>query len=257
MNNMEFCVYFSSSYSVHKQERLNVDIDDDLIDYNFVNNFHCFKMKKGKRIANSGVEKTNDEIVDTKKFLEENEGEQIIDLSFIFINTSNGYIYCHKCPQKRFKEILKKYFMTSEFTAGVDIDKLEKISNVELTFAGDPRFSQYNDILTNDALSINDALGMNDVAIERATLKLFMKEPSVFSKDKLRNLIKNYDNITIRGYDSNENMLKIAQEIQLIIKIELEYESIEDLINISFDEITSNIEKQYKEGGLSAYWKND
>ena len=253
---MEFDVYFSNYISLRKQERLNIAIEDDLLDYAFVGNYHCFKFKKPHRFSRSGVEKNNDEIVDTRGFLIDNNGKQIISLSFIFVNTANGYIYGHNCSAKRFKEVMFRYFLTTDYTAGVDVDKLEAISNIELTFAGDPRLNQYNNMLTADAISINDALDMNDAAIEKATVKIFMSKPSRFSKDKLRNLIRHYENITIKGHDLNDNMIRIAQEIQLIIKIDLVYDSIEDLNSITFAEIISKIEKKYKTGGLSAYRKN-
>jgi len=253
---MEFFVYFSDSISLRKQDKLSIAVSEDLLAYDFVDSFHCFKFKKPRRMTHSGVEKSNDEIVDTNEFLVDNDGRQIISLSFVFINTSNGYIYCHNYSSKQFKDMLFKYFMTSDFSAGVDIEKLETISNIELTFAGDPRLNQYKDLLTADAISINDALGMNDVAIEKAKVKLFMKEPSVFCRDKLRNLRANYENITIKGYDSNENMIRIAQEVQLIVDVDLAYASIEDLNEKPFSEMVSKIEEKYKAGGLSAYRSN-
>lgn len=253
---MEFYVYFSNSKSLRNKSKLDLIANDDLLAYDFINNFHCFKFKKIQRIASSGVEKSNDEIIDTKNFLAENDGKQIVSLAFVFINTENGYIYCHNYSSKLLKEMFLKFFKTTDYSPGVDAEKLNKISNIEITFSGDPRLNQFNNILTKEALSIDEALDLTDAAIKSATVKILMEKPVLFNKDKLSNILKNYTNVTIKGFDQNENVIKIAKEIQLIVNIGMEYDSFEGLKAKTFDEIIAKINEQYEAGGLNAYQNN-
>ena len=251
---MEFFVYFSKSATLCRHTGKVEAVGDDLLEYDFLHPFHCFKLKKSRRTTRSGVETINEQIMDTDEFLYSNDGKRIVTLSFVFVNTSNGFIYCHNCTFKRLKDLLMAHFMTSDVAAGVDADKLEVISGIEITFSGDPKLHQYGNLYASNVVSIDDALGMNDMGMETATVKILMGKPSIFSKDKLRKFLsKQWQNVIIKGYDASDNIIRIAESIQLIIKIDVDCGTIVELNELPFAGMIAKIEERHREGGLDAY----
>lgn len=165
---MKFNVYFSRNINILTGNALNVD-DEDVHRYEFIKPFHCFKLLKKHSIHGRGIEKTDDELVDAEEFFGNHDGKGLTSLAVVFVNSEKGVLYNYNCPTKRFNRLLLNHFRTSDFSWGIDVDKLEKIQKIEMKMTDNPQLSLLHDnIMANDGALLPLRLEMQDVPIKEA-----------------------------------------------------------------------------------------
>lgn len=233
---MRFKVFFVSEKEKLKKDKLNLLADDreSVIDYNYEDNFHCFKILKNHSIKEKGIEKEDHEFINSTEFFEKNSAKRLVSMGYVFINTANGNIYTYKCDNNKVKRLFMRYFMLSNIDTKVDIDKLKLITKIEIKLKNNPQLDLLSENIPLEC-NLTDELSIHDKEIKTFTAKYeFIKGGTVFSKPKLQKVLEKYKNITIEGLDEHDNILQINESVQLCVDLDVDYSEFQELRDISF-----------------------
>lgn len=251
---MEFKVFLIKDHKI-PNKKLSVTLSEELTAYALVDNFHCFKLLNDHRIDEKGIENNNNEIIDSQKFLRKNNGKRLVSIGFVLINFKNGNVYSSNYSNKKLDNLLIKMFKIKESFARVDINKLEKIKEIQMKLTNSNQMSLFHDYISSDDSSLKKELEMQDAAIESIIAKFTFEKPSIFNKGKLKSFLKKHEAVYISGYDKEDNILRVKENVQLSIKIDLNYCSFDDIDNIDFKTLVNKISEK-EEMSLNEYQNN-
>lgn len=251
---MNFRVLLIKDSEIKKEAISKKGIKSDFVkEYSFIYPFHCFKILNDISTVEKGIEKIDNEIVDSAEFLTTNDGRRIVSMGFIFVNSSNGNIYVNNYADKKLEKFLEKYFHIKGADTKVDADKLKKISEIELKLTASNQLNFFHECIPLENINLVDELKMQDEPIEKLNIKYYFKNRGAFfNRDGLKKIISKYDNITISGYDENENILKIKDVVQLIVNININPNSFSELEKITFEDIIELLLEK-EENSLNGY----
>lgn len=224
------------------------ELGGTMLDYRYMDGFHCFKFTNDHSIKGKGVEKENHEFVNGMDFFADNQAERLVSLAFVLINANNGYVYSYNYATKKIERLIKVLFQLTTIDTKVDIDKLQAITKIEVKLRNDPQLSMLYDNTPLNGTTLLQELDIQDKAVEVFTARYELNKKGVsFRKNDLLRIIGKYENLTIEGIDANDNIIKIKDTVQLEIKINISDQTFEEQNAISFVDMIEKIKE--KEGG--------
>lgn len=256
---MDFKVFFAQDQINSTNPKINDNIIEkhEIIDeYKIIDDFYCFKIINKHSITEKGIQKDDNDIVNSMEFLEINNAKFLVSLGFIFINSKNSHIYLYNCKTKYADDILALFFKTKCNTS-LDHDKLKKISKLKLTLKHDPQLSLLKDNSPIQGTGLIKELEITDQNIQMFTITYqFSKGGCFFNKRYLSKILDKYDGLSIEGTDDDDNIINIIKNnVQLSITIDLTFSNFEELNSKKFDEIIKLL-LQKEEEKLHGYKTN-
>lgn len=252
---MNLKVFFIKERNKIRAEKLSINFEEhkEIQEYDYIDDFHCFKITNDHSITDKGIEKEDHEFVNGTVFFEDNNAKRMVSLGFLFINTNNGNVYAYNFAKKKIKQFLLRFFVLRDIDTKVDINKLQSITKIEVVLRNDPQLSLLYDNIPPDNINLISELGLQDRAVEKFTAKYEFKKSGIsFAKKNLSKVISRYENLSIEGMDSNKNIIKIRDGVQLEIKIEVLFSTFEELNAILFSTIIDKIIEKER-GALRDY----
>ncbi len=255
---MRLKVFFIRDYSKIPGSALKIDKKDheNIIDYEFKEDYHCFKILNNHSIDEKGIEKEDHEFINSIDFFENNAAKRLVSLAFLFINAKNGNVFSFNYANQKLERFLLKHFMLTQIDTKVDPEKLKTITKIEVKLRNDPQLNFLYENIPPEGIDLIKALEMQDKSIETFTARYeFKKDGAIFSKKGLKNVIGKYENLIIEGMDDHDNIIKIKDGVQLEINIDIKLETFEDAKAILFSTILDKIKEKEKDA-LYAYKNN-
>lgn len=225
------------------------DIIDNIIKVEVFDNYYCFKIKNEHNYSRQGVIKTDESTIPADQFIKINDGKTLITLGFILVNYKNNRIYYHGCNNKIFSKIMEGVFHLPHYNINYQVDS-EKLTRIEKLTIEAKRPEQINYMYNEIHISsdMEKELDIMDSPADTVTLSYeYGRGGIAFNNRKLKSVIEKYDDISIKGYDNNNNPIFIKDIIQLGIDLDLDSNTYEKIDNLQFSEIVAAINNKEKE----------
>lgn len=232
---MEFKVLCINELEKIKNKVILINDDEDIMSYNFENNFYCFKLKKQIDTSEKGVETNEKDIVNLSRFLNDNEASRMVNIAYVFINSVSGKTYTHNYSNKSTKKLLEKYFLLKDAYNNVDINKLEKLVKIKVKLSATNQINFLHDNTPIQNTTLSKELEFQDNDIKSYVIEYnLVKEGAKIKANKLQEIRDRYKNISFSGLDNKNNIIKIDDAIQLCVDIDINCKDAEELDQLDY-----------------------